>query len=79
AWADDFRKLRVFGIERQPTIDAAKKAYKRLNESALTNKAVKEYLSFDFSRADTPNWLKEYVFAQAQDAFVSRKTGVLLS
>lgn len=79
AWADDFRKLRVFGIERQPTIDAAKKAYKRLNESALTNKAVKEYLSFDFSRADTPNWLKEYVFAQAQDAFVSRKTGILLS
>lgn len=79
AWADDFRKLRVFGIERQPTIDAAKKAYKRLNESALTNKAVKEYLSFDFSRADTPSWLKEYVFAQAQDAFVSRRTGVLLS
>lgn len=79
AWAADFRKLRVFGIERQPTIDAAKKAYKRLNESALSNKAVKEYLSFDFSRADTPAWLKEYVFAQAQDAFVSRKTGVLLS
>ena len=79
AWADDFRKLRVFGIERQPTIDAARKAYKRLNDSSLTNKAVKEYLSFDFSRADTPNWLKEYVFAQAQDAFVSRKTGVLLS
>lgn len=79
AWADDFRKLRVFGIERQPTIDAAKKAYKRLNESVLSNKAVKEYLSFDFSRADTPKWLKEYVFSQSQDAFVSRKTGVLLS
>lgn len=79
AWADDFRKLRVFGIERQPTIDAAKKAYKRLNDSSLSNKAIKEYLSFDFSRADTPNWLKEYVFAQAQDAFVSRKTGILLS
>lgn len=78
AWASDFRKLRVFDLNRKVITDIARKAYRRLTESSLTPKETKQYLGFEYGAADTPSWLSDIVWVHSRKGFYNRFTGVLM-
>lgn len=74
-WARDFRKVAVFGLERNAIMDAAADAYRRLTGKKMYLKDRKSSLGFDLSNAKAPAWLKKYVFSGLNDSFVDRETG----
>lgn len=78
AWAKDFRKLRIFDLNRKVITDIARKAYKRLADSNLTPKEIKQFLGFEYGASDMPSWLSDIVWVHSRKSFYNRFTGVLM-
>lgn len=74
AWADDFRKVQVFGHERTTIVDIAAKKYQQISANKLSLQSKKELLGFDVTSREAPSWLRNFVFSVPNDCFIHRRT-----
>ncbi|UYL83575.1 hypothetical protein [Salmonella phage ZCSE8] len=78
-WAADFKKVPIFGFTRKEVVNVAAKSYYRITGERLTAEDKKTELRFDHSSRTMPNWLRNYVFSEANDVFIRKSTGDYIS